>query len=85
MTPNETLLTTGQCKYGHRMFSGGYRIVYSVANAFQLKGRSKVTQMQFIAMRFQLNVDWIMARKWHVSKSQNLAYHPATYSLEIQG
>ena len=72
-------------KYGYRNYGGGFMATYIVRNANELKGKRKATQMRFIAEQFGLDLDWIMERNWNVSKSGNLAYHPATYILDIIG
>ena len=94
MSPHEILMTTGRCKYGHgnrhqnqmRADMGLQPMGYArwtIMDAFELKRKSKVTQMRAIAKAFGLCPEWILTRNWTVRKSGNRRYHPATYTLEI--
>jgi len=86
VTPLTILLDTGKCKYGSRWaFRDGWTATWTVKDAFELKGRRKKTQLRHICAAFGLNVDWVLARDWHIRKSGNLTYHPATYSLVMKG
>ena len=56
---------------------------YTVEKLTEAKGKSKETQMKLICDLFGFDPNETMKRKWTVTKSRNLRYHPATYMLEI--